>query len=61
MPNEFRCFLVKKIGKDQIASAVEVRPTHELPPGNVLIEVSHSSVNYKDAMAAKGHPGVARQ
>jgi putative YhdH/YhfP family quinone oxidoreductase len=27
----------------------------------VLIEVACSSVNYKDAMAAKGHPGVARK
>ena len=61
LPDTFRCYLVKKLGKDQIESAVEVRPTHELPAGEVLIEVSYSSVNYKDAMAAQGHPGVARK
>jgi putative YhdH/YhfP family quinone oxidoreductase len=27
----------------------------------VLIEVAFSSVNYKDALAAQGHPGVARK
>jgi acrylyl-CoA reductase (NADPH) len=31
----------------------------DLPEGDVLIEVHWSSVNYKDALAAKGHPGVA--
>jgi putative YhdH/YhfP family quinone oxidoreductase len=61
LPDTFRCYLVRKIGKDQIESAVEVRPTHELPAGGVLIEVAYSSVNYKDTMAAKGHPGVARK
>ncbi len=61
LPETFRCFLVQKTGKDQIEAAVEVRPTHELPTGNVLIEVAYSSVNFKDALAAKGHPGVARR
>ncbi|MBL7043893.1 MAG: YhdH/YhfP family quinone oxidoreductase [Pirellulaceae bacterium] len=61
LPDTFRCYLVKKTGKDQIESVVEVRPAHELPAGDVLIEVAYSSVNYKDTMAAKGHPGVARK
>ena len=61
LPDTFRCYLVKKSGKNQIESVVERRPLHELPAGNVLIEVAYSSVNYKDAMAAKGHPGVARK
>ena len=30
----------------------------ELPAGDVLIQVAYSSVNYKDALAATGHPGV---
>lgn len=60
LPESFCCFLVKKPGKDVIESGLESRPLHELPAGEVLIEVAYSSVNYKDAMAAKGHPGVAR-
>jgi putative YhdH/YhfP family quinone oxidoreductase len=61
LPETTRCFLVKKTGKDQIDSAVERRPSHELPAGEVLIQVEYSSLNYKDAMAARGHPGVARK
>jgi putative YhdH/YhfP family quinone oxidoreductase len=61
LPDTFRCFLVKKTGKDQIDAAIEMRPTHELPAGDVWIKVAYSSLNYKDAMAAKGHPGVARK
>ncbi len=61
LPDSFRCYLVKKTGKDLVESAVERRPLHELPAGDVLIEVAYSSVNYKDALAAKGHPGVARK
>jgi acrylyl-CoA reductase (NADPH) len=29
--------------------------------GQVLVAISHSSINYKDALAAVAHPGVARQ
>ncbi len=32
----------------------------DLPAGEVLIRSSYSSLNYKDALAATGHPGVAR-
>ena len=32
----------------------------ELPPGDVLIRVAYSSLNYKDALACQGHPGVVR-
>jgi putative YhdH/YhfP family quinone oxidoreductase len=60
LPDSFRCYLVKKTGKNQIEAAVERRPTFELPAGEVLIRVAYSSLNYKDALAATGHPGVAR-
>jgi len=32
----------------------------ELPAGELLIEVHYSSLNYKDALSATGHPGVTR-
>ena len=32
----------------------------ELPAGDVMIEVAYSSLNYKDALASQGHPGVVR-
>lgn len=40
---------------------VPVPAADAVPPGNVLIAISHSSINYKDALAAVAHPGVARK
>ncbi|WP_286219780.1 YhdH/YhfP family quinone oxidoreductase [Marinobacter apostichopi] len=34
--------------------------TADLPEGEVLIRVSHSSLNYKDALSASGNKGVTR-
>jgi putative YhdH/YhfP family quinone oxidoreductase len=61
LPETFTCYLVRKTGKDQIAAGVERRPLVELPTGEVLIRVECSLLNYKDALAATGHPGVVRQ
>lgn len=33
----------------------------QVPDGQVLVAISHSSINYKDALAAVAHPGVARK
>lgn len=33
----------------------------ELSPGDVLIEVAYSSINYKDALASRGLNGIIRQ
>ena len=58
--NPIRCFLVEK-DKEQIVSSIVERDRNELPPGEVIIEVRYSAINYKDALAATGHPGVALQ
>lgn len=56
----FRCYLVTKSGKDRIEAGIEERPLYDLPSGEVLIRVAFSSLNYKDAMASTGHPGVVK-
>ena len=61
LPENFRCYLVRKTGNDRIEAGIEQRPLRELSAGDVLVRVSHSSLNYKDALAATGHPGVARK
>ncbi len=60
LPESFACYLVRKAGKDQIEAGVERRPLVELPAGEVLIRVEYSSLNYKDALASTGHPGVVK-
>ncbi len=60
-PDTFRCYLVKKTSHDRVQADIERRPLFELPADGVLIRVAFSSLNYKDALAATGHPGVARK
>jgi acrylyl-CoA reductase (NADPH) len=57
----FACYLVTKTGKDEIRGSVERRPIRELPAGDVLVRVAWSSLNYKDALASQGHPGIVRR
>jgi acrylyl-CoA reductase (NADPH) len=40
--------------------AVETRPLDSLPPGDTLVRVGYSSLNYKDMLSATGHPGITR-
>ncbi|MDP6181593.1 MAG: YhdH/YhfP family quinone oxidoreductase [SAR86 cluster bacterium] len=48
-----------KTEEGNILSVVE-KNIDELPDGDLLIKVSYSSLNYKDAMSASGMPGVTR-
>ena len=57
---QFRCYLVEKSPDGVISSSIGRRQTTELPKGEVTVRVAWSSLNYKDALAATGHPGVAR-
>ncbi len=56
---EFQAFWVEK-GDDGVSTRIVARSTEDLPSGDVLVRVRYSSVNYKDAMSAKGIPGVTR-
>jgi acrylyl-CoA reductase (NADPH) len=58
---QFRCYLVEKGADEKITAGITRRDTSELPEGHVLIRVQLSSLNYKDALAATGRPGVARR
>lgn len=40
---------------------IVTREVKDLPEGEVLIKVSHSSINYKDALSAFGNKGVTRK
>lgn len=61
MTKEFKAFLVEKHEDQKITSGVQTRNIHDLPPGNLLIKVAYSSLNYKDALSATGHPGVTKR
>lgn len=48
-------------GKSSYRSEIVSRKVSELPTGDVLIRVAYSSLNYKDALSARGNKGVTRQ
>lgn len=56
----FRCYLVTKDGK-QARGEITQRPLSDLPDGDVLVRVAWTSLNYKDALSATGHPGVTKK
>src|SRR5271167_3564141 len=44
----------------KFAAAIQQIPLGVLPPGEVLVRVAYSSLNYKDGLAVTGKPGVIR-
>jgi len=55
------CLMVRRDDADVVSATVEKVTTADLPPGDVLIKVTYSSLNYKDALACQAHPGVVRK
>lgn len=58
---QFSCYLVTKDESSGVQANIAERSLSDLPDGEVLIRVDFSSLNYKDALAATGHPGVVRK
>jgi acrylyl-CoA reductase (NADPH) len=56
----FPAFVARKDTDGRVTARVERLTVDELPAGEVLIRVAYSSLNYKDALASQGHPGVVR-
>ena len=61
MSDKFDCLMVRRNESDAVTAAVERIAAAELPPGDVLIRVACSSLNYKDALACQSHPGIVRK
>lgn len=60
MPDLFNCYLVSKDAEGRVSAELAKRSRDDLPEGEVLVRVAYSSLNYKDALAATGNPGVNR-
>lgn len=58
--DQFPAYVINKAADGSIQSEVKSLSVADLPAGEVLIEVACSSLNYKDALSATGHPGVTR-
>lgn len=54
----FSCLMVRRNDDGQLSVGVEQITLDQLPPGDVVIQVACSSLNFKDALACQAHPGV---
>ncbi|MBL8826595.1 MAG: YhdH/YhfP family quinone oxidoreductase [Planctomycetaceae bacterium] len=57
----FACLLVNKSAEGAFSIEVTSRSIADLPPGDVTVRVQYSSLNYKDGLSTRGHPGVTRK
>jgi len=57
---QFNALWVSKTPSGGVVREIIQRDTDELPPGELLIRVKYSSLNYKDALSASGHAGITK-
>jgi acrylyl-CoA reductase (NADPH) len=55
-----KAFVVEKIGENEFVSEVQDIKTPKCEENEVVIKVTYSSLNYKDALSSIGNPGVTR-
>jgi acrylyl-CoA reductase (NADPH) len=60
MDKTFTAFRIHEVEK-KIVARFEQLKLEDLMPGEVMIKVSHSSINYKDALAATGKGKILRR
>jgi len=60
MKDRFAAILIRKDGDKQIAEDVQLSLS-DLMEGDVVVRVSHSTVNYKDGLALTGRAPIARK
>lgn len=56
----FKALIVEQSAPKTFTRRIGRRTVAELPPGGLTVRVRYSSLNYKDALSATGHPGVTR-
>jgi len=57
----FKALVVETAPDKQFVREIRERSMDDLPIGDLVVRVHYSSLNYKDALSATGHPGVTRQ
>ena len=61
MPDTFVAMVVEESAPGEFTRQIKAKSVAELPPGELLVRVHYSSLNYKDALSALGRPGVTRK
>ena len=55
-----KAFVVEKVGDDEFKSSIQNVETPKCEKNEVVIKVTYSSLNYKDALSSVGNPGVSK-
>ncbi|ACO46103.2 MDR family oxidoreductase [Deinococcus deserti] len=61
LPTTFQALRVFKDAQGTVQAERQTLPVADLPQGEVTVQVTHSSLNYKDGMAVAGRPGILRR
>lgn len=61
LPTTFQALRVFKDAQGTVQAERQTLPVTDLPEGEVTVQVTHSSLNYKDGMAVAGRPGILRR
>ncbi len=56
----FQALWIEELAGGGVTRSIVTRRVGDLPPGEVLVRVQYSSLNYKDALSASGNHGVTR-
>ena len=56
----FKALVITETAEKQYVRHIMDKNVDDLPPGDVLVRVYYSSLNYKDALSASGNRGVTR-
>lgn len=57
----FKALRITETSPGKFDRAIVQMQLDDLPPGELLIKVSHSSLNYKDALSATGNKGITKK
>lgn len=57
---KYIAYLTEEVSEGNFSQSIKELPLDDLHTNDVLIEVKWSSLNYKDALSAKGHKGITR-
>ena len=60
MQNLFTSLVIEENTDGSFSSSIKKKSVEDLPIGELLIKVSYSSLNYKDALSVSGNKGVTK-
>ncbi|GAB1371454.1 YhdH/YhfP family quinone oxidoreductase [Candidatus Kapaibacterium sp.] len=60
MNKEFMALVTEEVEENKFVKRIMKRAIEEIPDNHTLVRVHYSSLNYKDALSARGHKGITR-